>query len=159
MPLQIYVYDAAAYDEPELVEELDDLEEAVARCHDLVENDGHGRAEAWDADGDCRYGVAQRGGVVRTYGLPRSDDETPVLRASLDRPTIDRVADRAPVARADVPPAVEPAAPGAPGAPGARADGRAEARHVDAPPTLPPQLLPPQLLLGEKPARPDQWFG
>ena len=55
MSIQIYVYDAADYDEPQLVEELDDLDDAVARCHDLVENDGHARAEAWDDDGDCRY--------------------------------------------------------------------------------------------------------
>ena len=73
MSLQIYVYDAADFDEPQLVEEIDDVEDAIARCHDLVENDGHARAEAWDDDGDCRYGVALRGGVLRTYGVPLAD--------------------------------------------------------------------------------------
>lgn len=88
MPLQIYVYDAADLDEPQLVDELDDLDDAVARCHDLVESDGHARAEAWDDGGDCRYGVALRGGVVRTYGVPPDDADVPRLV----------------VARADAPP-------------------------------------------------------
>lgn len=86
MSLQIYVYDAADYDEPQLVEELDDLEDAVARCHDLVENDGHARAEAWDDDGDCRYGVAVRAGVVRTYGTPRDHHEPPPIPRADPRP-------------------------------------------------------------------------
>ena len=108
MSLQIYVYDAAAYDEPQLVEELDDLDEAVARCHDLVENDGHARAEAWDDDGDCRYGVALRSGVVRTYGTPRSDAEPLVAGPPAD------VAPRP----ADLPPPAAPSpAPSAPVAP------------------------------------------
>jgi hypothetical protein len=88
MPLQIYVYDAADYDEPLLVEELDDLEDAVARCHDLVESDGHARAEAWGDDGDCRYGVAVRAGVLRTYGAARPglDDDSPPRPADVAPP-------------------------------------------------------------------------
>lgn len=81
MSIQIYVYDAADYDEPQLIEELDDLDDAVARCHDLVENDGHARAEAWDDDGDCRYGVALRAGVVRTYGVPSAEPPPATPRA------------------------------------------------------------------------------
>ena len=86
MSIQIYVYDAADYDEPQLVEELDDLEDAIARCHDLVENDGHARAEAWDDDGDCRYGVAVRAGVVRTYGAPHDPLVPPPPIARADAP-------------------------------------------------------------------------
>ena len=119
MSLQIYVYDAADFDEPELVEELDDLDDAVARCHDLVENDGHTRAEAWDDEGDCRYGVALRGGVVRTYGAPRYHAEPPP-----------------PIPRADAAP-----------------------HPADVAPPPPPPIAPNDLLRGEKPLRPDMWFG
>lgn len=127
--LQLYVYDAADLDEPYLVEELDDLEEAVARCHDLVENDGHARAEAWDAEGDCRYGVALRGGVVRTYGSPRFEQEDAPRAAAVPAP-------RRP---ADVLP--PPAAP----------------MPLPLPPGVP--VAPDDLLLGEKPMAQERWFG
>lgn len=84
MLLLVYVYhpDATSL----LVEELTELDEAVAVCYDLVAVDGYMRAEVWTEAGEQRYGVERvRGGTLRTYGVLTDGDEVAKPRISRDR--------------------------------------------------------------------------
>jgi len=66
MTYQVYAFAPDA----ELMDELDELDEAIARCEELVHEDGYPVAEVWDAAGDRVHSVGRSGEWTR--GTSRS---------------------------------------------------------------------------------------
>lgn len=133
--------------ERELVDELSDLDEAVACCRDLVESDGYPRAGVWSAAGRPLFVVQREGDAIVESELP---DEA----ALLDSPsTVGHDLHLAPRVRRD---GDGPTANGR-AAPPASADDR-PAPAPDAPPPTPASGRPAGFL-GESVNGTEQWFG
>ena len=117
-----------------LVESLTDFEEAADLCQELVAVDGYVRAEVWNEAGEQRYGVERAGGTLRTYGVLTEAERPPVLAPSERVLALELAATRA-MARQGT------------------ADDRAHPLDDDDGTAGPPRIL------GERPGRPEQWFG
>jgi hypothetical protein len=66
MTYQVYAFAPDA----ELIDELDELDEAIARCEELVHEDGYPVAEIWDAAGDRVHSVGRGGDWTRGASRP-----------------------------------------------------------------------------------------
>lgn len=144
-----------AYEGPDaervVVDELSDLDDAVACCRDLVESEGYARAEVWSGVGRTLFVVVRDGSGIYESDEP---DEAALLEppGPLHEPHATRGYDPEahrrsrehplPPVNADGPPA-EPADDGVP-------------RLPPLPPVDPGK---PGDLLGEQPGRGERWFG
>ena len=86
MELSIYVFHPD--DTSLLVEELFDLDEAIALCHDLVAVDGYVRAEVWNEAGERLYGIGCTGGGLHTYHDPVRPGPPPVRLSAPPQPRV-----------------------------------------------------------------------
>ena len=76
MTYQVYTFAPDA----ELMDELDELDEAIARCEELVHEDGYPVAEIWDSSGDRVHSVGRGGAWVGYAG--EAPDEADVRPSS-----------------------------------------------------------------------------
>ncbi|HEX6631591.1 MAG TPA: hypothetical protein VF048_10880 [Gemmatimonadaceae bacterium] len=136
-----------------LVDELSDLDEAVACCRDLVESEGYPRAGVWSAAGRPLFVVQRDGRAIVESELP---DEAALLDSSSTTSSHDP--HLAPRARRDE---GGPRATGRAASPAARTveggEGPAPVPDVPAPP--PGGNPRPAGLLGESVDSAEQWFG
>jgi len=66
MTYQVYAFAPDA----ELMDELDELDEAIARCEELVHEDGYPVAEVWDSAGDRVHSIGRSGEWTRAASRP-----------------------------------------------------------------------------------------
>ena len=128
-----------------LVDELSDLDEAVACSRDLVESDGYPRAEVWSAAGRRLFVVTRDGNAIHEGEHP---DEAALFESLPPSRTVHRSRGR----RADAPP------PERTDAPVIVADGLATPEIPVTPPS-PPASSVPDGLLGEQTNSAERWFG
>jgi hypothetical protein len=137
MTYQVYAFAPDA----ELIDELDELDEAIARCEELVHEDGYPVAEVWDAAGDRVHSVGRGGEWTRGTSRPdaaATPDSSPRFGFA------------------------EPAAESEPDAD--TADPEAASGDVDVPSSSPDAesaalTSGPPSVIGNAAAAPVQWFG
>ncbi|HEU4628468.1 MAG TPA: hypothetical protein VFS08_01945 [Gemmatimonadaceae bacterium] len=148
-----------------VVDELSDLDDAVACCRDLVESEGYPRAEVWSGAGRAIFVVMRDEDAIFESDEP---DEAALLESPAPSHEPQVAHARRPEARRPAGHGEERAATnGTTGTNGVNGtEGAVPADGIAAPsdggvvpPASPADLAKPNGLLGEQPGRGERWFG